>query len=198
MQLKDTMGRYLMKTINIKGKEYVMVNERIKEFRANYKGYSLESEILTLNAEEVVIKAIVKDENGRVVATGLAQENKNASMINKTSYVENCETSAWGRALGNLGIGIDASIASAEEMVNALSQQEIPTPKPASEFNKKLGEATHGNELHCSECDEVVSEKVAKYSLDKFGKVLCYNCQKRPKEQTKIEEVDLSGDELPF
>lgn len=126
-----------MKTINIKGKDYVMVNERIKEFRANYKGYSLESEIVTLNAEEVVIKAIVKDENGRVIATGLAQENKNASMINKTSYVENCETSAWGRALGNLGIGIDASIASAEEMVNALSQQEIP--KPASDFNKPKG-----------------------------------------------------------
>lgn len=70
--------------------------------------------------------------------------------------------------------------------------------KPASEFNKKLEEATHGNELHCSECDEVVSEKVAKYSLDKFGRVLCYNCQKRPKEQTNIKEVNLSGDELPF
>jgi hypothetical protein len=45
------------------------------------------------------------------------------SLVNKTSYIENCETSAWGRALGNLGIGIDASIASAEEVITAIAQQ---------------------------------------------------------------------------
>lgn len=112
-----------MKTVNIKGKEYVEVNERLKYFRQNYKDYSLESEIIELSNGIVTIKAIIKDENGRTIATGLAQEKESSSFINKTSFVENCETSAWGRALGNLGIGIDTSVASADEVNNAIENQ---------------------------------------------------------------------------
>ena len=113
-----------MKTVNIKGKNYVMVNERIKHFRENFKDWSLTSELVSLTDDSCVIKAIVSDENGRVMATGFAQENRESSMINKTSFVENCETSAWGRALGNLGIGIDDSIASAEEVDMAIKKQD--------------------------------------------------------------------------
>ena len=112
-----------MKTVNIKGKEYVEVNERLKYFRQNFKNYSLESEIIELSNGVVTIKAIIKDENGRTIATGLAQEKESSSFINKTSFVENCETSAWGRALGNLGIGIDTSVASADEVNNAIENQ---------------------------------------------------------------------------
>ena len=112
-----------MKTVNIKGKEYVEVNERLKYFRQNFKTYSLESEIIELSNGVVTIKAIIKDENGRTIATGLAQEKESSSFINKTSFVENCETSAWGRALGNLGIGIDTSVASADEVNNAIENQ---------------------------------------------------------------------------
>lgn len=112
-----------MKTINIKGKPYIEVNERLKFFRANYKNWSLESDIITLENGVVVIKAIIKDENGFIKATGLAYEKESSSFINNTSYIENCETSAWGRALGNLGIGIDTSIASAEEVKNAMLNQ---------------------------------------------------------------------------
>lgn len=114
-----------MKSISIKGKPYIMVNERLKEFRENekYKGWSLTSEIVSLTENSCVIKAIVCDESGIVKATGMAQEDKQSSAINKTSYVENCETSAWGRALGNLGIGIDESIASAEEVTIAIAKQ---------------------------------------------------------------------------
>jgi len=115
-----------LKTIIIKGKEYVVVNERIKYFRENYPLWSLESEIIQLTEIFCVIKAIIKDENGRVIANGLAREVKTdeQSFINKTSYVENCETSAWGRALANLAIGVDKSIASAEEVANAIRIQE--------------------------------------------------------------------------
>lgn len=113
-----------MKTINIKGKDYVMVNERLKEFREKYKGYQLVSEIISMNDDSCVIKASIIDQNGLVVATGHAQEDKLSSTINKTSFVENCETSAWGRALGNFGIGIDVSIASAEEVDMAIKKQE--------------------------------------------------------------------------
>ena len=114
-----------MKTVNIKGKDYIEVNERLKYFRnePQYKGYSLESEIVLLENGVITIKAIIKDETGRILATGLAQEKESSSFINKSSFVENCETSAWGRALGNLGIGIDTSVASADEMQNAINNQ---------------------------------------------------------------------------
>lgn len=114
-----------MEKINIKGKPYVMVNERIKEFRTNtiYKGYRLISEIVRLTDDDCVIKASILDDNGNVIATGFAQEDRTSSTINKTSFVENCETSAWGRALGNLGIGIDESIASAEEVEIAIKSK---------------------------------------------------------------------------
>ena len=113
-----------MKTTNIKGKEYVEVSERIKHFREHFKKWSLISEILKNDDGVCVIKAIIATPEGKIVATGHAYEKENSTYINKTSYIENCETSAWGRALGNLGIGIDAGIASKEEVV----QKELPTP----------------------------------------------------------------------
>lgn len=117
-----------MKTVDIKGKAYVEVNERLKEFRTNpkYKDFSLESEIVQLENGVCTIKAVIKDAASRVIATGYAQEKENSSFINKTSYIENCETSAWGRALGNLGIGIDTSVASADEVLNAVNNQNKP------------------------------------------------------------------------
>lgn len=119
------MANYQFKTTNIKGKEYVEVNERIKFFRLDeqYKGYCLETELVHLTNETVCVKAVIKDASDRIVATGLAYEEKGASRINSTSYVENCETSAWGRALANLGIGIDTSIASSSEVANAIANQ---------------------------------------------------------------------------
>ena len=108
------------------------------------------------------------DENGVLKATGFAQEDRTSSMINKTSFVENCETSAWGRALGNLGIGIDESVASAEEVDMAIKKQEITQPKTELQ-----------NVYLCEGCGAEITEKVAKYSQDKFGKRLCYNCQKK-------------------
>ena len=119
------MSRYKFKTTNIKGKEYVEVNERIKYFRESgeYKGWSLSSEMHHLDEGSCVIKAVITDENGMVKSTGFAQEDKSSSYINKTSYVENCETSAWGRALAGLGIGIDTSIASSNEVSIAIAKQ---------------------------------------------------------------------------
>lgn len=157
-----------MEKIKIKGKDYVMVNERLKYFREKYKGWSLTSEIVSLDSDSCVIKALICDENGVLKATGFAQEDRTSSMINKTSFVENCETSAWGRALGNLGIGIDESVASAEEVDMAIKKQEIAQPKTELQ-----------NVYLCESCGAEITEKVAKYSQDKLGKRLCYNCQKK-------------------
>lgn len=112
-----------LKTIDIKGTPYVTVNSRLKYFREEFIGYKLLSEIISNVDGKCLIKATVLDDNNVVVATGHAFEDESKGFINKTSYVENCETSAWGRALGNLGIGIDNEVRSYEEMTNALEGQ---------------------------------------------------------------------------
>jgi len=129
------MSRHQFKTTNIKGKAYVEVNERIKYFResGNYNGWSLSSEVVHLDENSCVIRAEVRDENWVLRATGFAQEDKSSSFINKTSYVENCETSAWGRALANLGIGIDTSIASSNEVSMAIAKQNAPAPPKSAD-----------------------------------------------------------------
>ena len=121
-----------LQTVNIKGKEYVPVNARIKYFRSHeaFKGFSLDAEIIDISETSVTIKAIVKNADGRIIATGFANENKNDGYINKTSFIENCETSAWGRALGNLGIGIDTSVASYDEVFTAESKQKQTKSQP--------------------------------------------------------------------
>lgn len=107
-----------MKTININGKNYVEVHERVKFFRENFKHHSLTTEVIEKTENSIMMQAIVKNKDGFVIATGTAEEIKDSSKVNKTSHVENCETSAWGRALANLGIGLDIAIASAEEMIS--------------------------------------------------------------------------------
>ena len=120
------MSNYKFKTTNIRGKQYVEVNERIKFFRQEeqYKHWSLITEFPVLDSEQCVCKASIADTEHRIIATGHAHEVQGSSNINKTSYVENCETSAIGRALAMLGIGIDTSIASANEVSDAISKQE--------------------------------------------------------------------------
>ena len=126
------MSNYKFKTTNIRGKQYVEVNERIKFFRQEeqYKNWAINTEFPMLTTDEALCRCTITDRDGMVIAVGHAHEVKTASNINKTSYVENCETSAVGRALAMLGIGIDASIASANEVETAIEQQDDkPAPK---------------------------------------------------------------------
>ena len=121
-----------LKTVNIKGKPYVMVNERIVYFRKIYPEGSIITELLSSTNGVHTFKAMAIN-NGNVLATGHASEIEGSSNVNKTSALENAETSAVGRALGILGIGIDSSIASAEEVSNAVEQQDnTEENKPAS------------------------------------------------------------------
>ena len=112
-----------LKTIDFKGKGYAQVNERVKAFRMICPSGAISTEIVDLSDGVVTMKATVLDEDGTVLATGYAQEKESSSYINKTSFIENCETSAVGRALGFAGIGIDGSMASADELANALNNQ---------------------------------------------------------------------------
>ena len=113
-----------LKTTDIKGKDYAEVNQRIKAFRMLHPNGFIGATIEDLKDGVCVMKATVTDEHGTVLAVGHAYEKEGSTFINKTSYIENCETSAVGRALGMLGIGIDTSVASYEEVANARAQQE--------------------------------------------------------------------------
>ena len=132
-----------MKTIDIKGKPYVMANERIKYFRENYPDGAIHTTLISDEDGKCIFRAEILVEH-RMVSTGYAYENENSTFINKTSYIENCETSAVGRALGNFGIGIDNSVASYEEVANAITNQDnfksnIPVNKEYVGFGKNKG-----------------------------------------------------------
>ncbi len=116
--------------INIHGREYQTVALRITTFRQSHPSHSLTTEIVTRDEEWVVMRATVSDPDGRVIATGHAEERRTSSQINKTSALENCETSAIGRALAAFGIG-GTEFASADEVANAIHQQQTP-PTPTS------------------------------------------------------------------
>lgn len=128
----------LINSVDIKGKAYAMVNDRIRAFRSVCPGGGITTEIVAMENGIVTMKSTVIDEDGRILGTGYAQEKESSSFINKTSYVENCETSAVGRALGMCGIGIEDSVASAEELVNAIRNQNKPTVEYASETERKM------------------------------------------------------------
>ena len=108
----------------IKGKNYAEVPQRIQAFRKVYPNGSITTEILSCEDGVCVMKATASDENGNIIGTGHAYEVEGSSFINKGSYIENCETSAWGRALAACGFIGGASVASADELQNALLGQQ--------------------------------------------------------------------------
>ena len=164
-----------IQTTDIKGKEYAEVNQRIKAFRMVYPTGSILTEIISNENGVCVISASVgyDDEAGHhILGTGTAYEKEGSTFINKTSYIENCETSAVGRALGMAGFGIDTSVASAEEVKNAIANQNKPVdPVPK-----------------CSQCGKTISASgkysawdIAQGSFNKYGRVLCVECGKAEK-----------------
>ena len=76
------------------------------------------------------MQGTITNGDGEVIAQGHAHEVRGSSNINKTSYIENCETSAVGRALAMLGIGIDTSIASANEVEDAIANSKNIVDNP--------------------------------------------------------------------
>lgn len=127
-----------IRTTDIKGKEYAEVNQRIKAFRMVYPQGTIVTDMISNENGVCIFKARVSDDNGHILGTGTAYEKENSTFINKTSYIENCETSAVGRALGMAGFGIDVSVASAEEVQNAINNQEI-TQEEADNYKLTFG-----------------------------------------------------------
>lgn len=166
-----------IKTTDIKGKQYAEVAERIKAFRKLYTTGFIKSDILNIDNGIVLIKSIVGyyDNNNQPLelGTGLAYEKENSSFINKTSYIENCETSAVGRALGMAGFGIDAGVASAHEVRNAQAQQRrIEQDAPATpEQIERILEHYAGDRLEAL-CKHFGVADVAEMTKEQAGAVV--------------------------
>ena len=152
-----------VKKIEVKGKNYTCVAARISAFRELCPVGAISTEILSLADGVVTMKTTITDENGKILATGMAQEKETSSNINKTSYIENCETSAVGRALGMLGIGSDEQMASAEEVANAINNQGKEQDKNKAEQVKKevqeKREAEAKKELEFIDKDKAINVK---------------------------------------
>ena len=121
------MANPQIKSQKIHGKSYAMVHDRVNYFRgeAMYKDLGIETELVHFSEEHCVVRAFVRDKDNFILATGIAHEWKLApkSAVNKTSFVENAETSAIGRALACLGIGTEDVYASAFEVESAKATQ---------------------------------------------------------------------------
>ena len=108
-------------SVNIHGKEYFTVAERVGEIHHATQGkLSITTEIISNDDVEVIMKATIHMDGE--LYTGHALERHGSTMINKTSALENCETSAIGRALAAAGYA-GTEYASADEVANAISNQ---------------------------------------------------------------------------
>lgn len=169
-------------TTNIKGKEYAEVNQRIKAFRMLYPEGCIKTELVSNEDGVCVFKAEVysslsaeNEEDGyedNLLGTGHAYERESSSFINKTSYIENCETSAVGRALGMCGFGIDTSVCSAEELNNAIINQEASKPITKSQV-KILVSLAEKKESDLSDiCDYFKVGRLEELTVEEYAKCI--------------------------
>jgi len=184
------MSTHKFKTTNIRGKQYVEVNERIKFFRQEdqYKNWTISTDCtIAEDGTQVICKTIIADPEQRVIATGTAHEEKSSSNINKTSFVENCETSAIGRALAVMGIGIDTSIASANEVKDAIAKQESgDKPKAKAkdtteqDFQKAVTYLKNSKDV-AADWSKIQKQCETKFSKEQYDRLQAFAAEKARK-----------------
>lgn len=150
-------------------KDYIEVNVRIQKFYEKYPDGSIQTEIVSWENNIVVMKAYAyrTPEDPRP-ATGHAYEVEGSSQVNRTSALENCETSAVGRALALLGFEIKKSVASREEVANAIHQQENGNRQPhVDNTNQSLHQQTYSEHEQIPGTDGVLVEHPDEEPTDK-------------------------------
>lgn len=118
------------KAVKIQGKSYVLVADRVLYFNQNFPNGCIKTELITSPVDEkIVVKATVIPDINRAERffTGYSQTVVGQGYINRTSALENAETSAVGRALAMMGIGVIESVASADEIQKARISEEAQT-----------------------------------------------------------------------
>lgn len=158
-------------TVDIKGKEYVLVKDRILAFNETYPNGSIETELVSSEgASIVVMKATVTPDVAVPTRRFIdySQATIGQGMVNTTSALENASTSAVGRALAYMGIGVIESIASADEVVKATNQTQEIVRVPINDTTLPVQE---GGVKVCSAHDEPIPMKqgLSKTKKDKDG-----------------------------
>ena len=167
-------------TTNIKGKDYAEVNQRIKAFRMVYPNGAIITDMIQNENGVCIFRADIRNEEGDLISTGTAYEKENSTFINKTSYIENCETSAVGRALGMAGFGIDTSVASAEEVQNAIANQKGDfTDMPITEGQKQW--------IKKELTEEEIKKALAHYEVKKISELNFLQAEKIREAKEKKE-----------
>lgn len=130
-----------LKTIKLKGKDYVQVNERVLFFNETYPNGAIKT-IPTFQDDTVYFKAVVTPdiENSTRYFVGHSFGNVKAEKA-----LEKLETVAVGRALAFMGIGIVESIASADEIANFQNKESLGT---CSTCGAEMARSKAGN-LYC-------------------------------------------------
>lgn len=104
-------------------KHYETVASRLSRFRVDHAGDKIDSRIVVCDDEKVIVRVEIsyffEGSGWTVVSAAHAEEYRMDGEVNATSALENCETSALGRALSFLGYGSADSIATAEEVIGA-------------------------------------------------------------------------------
>ena len=160
------------KAIKIQNKSYVLVSDRIIWFNENYPNGCIKTEKIFEDEKTIEFKAtVIPDiEKPDRYFTGHSQEKFDSSFINKSSAMENAETSAVGRALALMGIGVIDSIASVDEI------------NKSKNFSSKYAKVARQEEVStvnqvCSVCKKEISPAEAKFSKAKYGDYMCRACQ---------------------
>lgn len=163
--------------VNIGGKEYSTVPSRVESFRQVIKtedvpsipaiythvtmdGDTVKTRAFLAEAVEVIInedgKEIVQMKN--VVSVGTSEEDRTASKINRTSAVENGETSAVGRMLGNLGLH-GGQMASVEEVLNAQKAGNVVELRSKIGDKMKVFQKEYSSKRNHTELNDYLMEK---------------------------------------
>lgn len=173
--------------VNIHGREYETVALRVQKFKSAYPNHALTTEVLTRDADCVVMKASIYNPEGRLIATGHAEEYRKASTINKTSALENAETSAIGRALAAFGLG-GTEFVTADEVANAIGQQRaaesVPQPIAFLSLTPKLQDL-------CNALFDISEQlpDVAKEKANPFADADCINVKTWAQNQATVEKA---------
>ena len=178
------------KAIDIKGKKYVLVSDRVLYFNENYPNGCIQTVRETVWDKEI-IKAVVCpdcDKPSRIF-TGYSQATWGDGFINKSSALENAETSAVGRALAFMGIWVIDSIASVDE-INKAENTAKATPKKVNNwwFQKAISNVEFMKQ--CLDQNDFINKIKDKYEIDEFQE-----SQLRTAYQKATEEENL---DLPF
>jgi len=154
-------------SVNIHGKEYITVSERVMMAHKDLKEISITTEVVPSDTM-IIVKATVTTPKG--IFTGMSAANP-TKMIEKQSPYEVAETSAIGRALGFAGYGIVDGIATADEIKKVEADPEWMEKDPAN------ARVSAGATKNCVTCGKAITPAEASYSLKFYKEELCRTCQ---------------------